>query len=877
MSVVQELTNLVYCIYNLKNYAQYEGTIPSGLWRFYTKDGDLRRNKWKVIECLRLAEFSTYDKLVDAYKLYERSFNSLTWAQDENNIIIPVGVKEEVVYDDPESAFVGEFNALAEAAEEDAAAELEIQMSKKQEKELRRHAFEEAKAAKHLTNFTTGNKQVDELTAVMFGEPEDIKAFAECLISAKENLKIDELLPVLNDEAPYRNPDVLSDEEKVAQEEKYKNFPRNADQIPCVETETYSISSFEEMCELIRKSFVGSHFPTKVSYTLHFIIESHVVDTNRVKNNTVQGNDNVYYQPAALQRSMHINSTNFVVSTAENIEDFIKKVKEELSEYVINPNNFFKDTKSLIIACYGFTLCKYNIGTTGTVCPQLEIFAAYEKAHTIRVHGEQKLVDDKLCVFRAIAEALIVENNDTNVPKEQRHRYITKKAKELYQRFYNSKYPWIEYGTDTKKSRLRFDGELINADNLVKLSRCFKIGFDIYDFEPSTKVLKYMGNHTADGRNLVNYSFIVYEDLGNGFSHMMFVPDITKIQKSITCRHCNQVMFKNTRSGRISLREHEAQCENKNNDNTQTLKTDFEKPYCPVFYNNKLYVYMITHDLKEYYKPMKYYMTYDFETMDSLIKGDEYKNTIDASTQKLAFLKPFSVAVAWKTRTLIDKKYFCLYNIVDNELVLNNNFVEEWLDFCLKKADEIATANYEYFVEDLNNNGIQISEELEKLIKEWSQDVNIVGWNSAKFDSNFLLQHLSGIDPKNIFIMGNQGNNKLVTFKTAAKNTLIFCDGCNYASKCSLDKATQSFGGNKERVKGVYPYSIMTDEHVEEVLLETKPFPIESFFNSLTQQPLSQDLYNKYVEDFKNYKNFYEYTQYYNEQDCRTLCEISCD
>jgi hypothetical protein len=176
-------------------------------------------------------------------------------------------------------------------------------------------------------------------------------------------------------------------------------------------------------------------------------------------------------------------------------------------------------------------------------------------------------------------------------------------------------------------------------------------------------------------------------------------------------------MFKNTRSGRIALREHEAQCENKNNDNTQTLKTDFEKPYCPVFYNNKLYVYMITHDLKEYYKPMKYYMTYDFETMDSLIKGDEYKNTIDASTQKLAFLKPFSVAVAWKTRTLIDKKYFCLYNIVDNELVLNNNFVEEWLDFCLKKADEIATANYEYFVEDLNNNGIQISEELENSSK----------------------------------------------------------------------------------------------------------------------------------------------------------------
>jgi hypothetical protein len=222
------------------------------------------------------------------------------------------------------------------------------------------------------------------------------------------------------------------------------------------------------------------------------------------------------------------------------------------------------------------------------------------------------------------------------------------------------------------------------------LSKFFKIGFDIYDFEPTTKVLKYTGHHSADVRDLVSYSFIVYSDLDNGFSHMMFVPEITKIQNQITCRHCNQVMFKNTRSGRIALREHEAQCENKNNDNTQTLKTDFEKPYCPVFYNNKLFVYMLTHGLIQYYKPMKYYMTYDFETMDSLIKGDEYKNSVDAATQKLAFLKPFSVAVAWKTSKQISKKYFCLYKVNNGELVLNQDFVEHWLNVCLFTADEVA-------------------------------------------------------------------------------------------------------------------------------------------------------------------------------------------
>ena len=114
-----------------------------------------------------------------------------------------------------------------------------------------------------------------------------------------------------------------------------------------------------------------------------------------------------------------------------------------MSEYVINPNNFFQDTKSLFIACYAFTLCKYNIAATGTVCPELEIFAAYDKANTIRVHGEAASVKDNLCVFRAIAEALIIEND---VPKSvygtHRDRYITKRAKELFQQFYKSKYPW---------------------------------------------------------------------------------------------------------------------------------------------------------------------------------------------------------------------------------------------------------------------------------------------------------------------------------------------------------------------------------------------------------------------------------------------------
>ena len=891
--VSRRLKNFAYLIHNLIHYAgvqtnERHALSASMLRRFYDKNERLNRYNWRSIYLLEKYGMTTYKKLVDEFKFAGKYKKLFVYKKDEKGVFVPVAYKSkkpalsEVDYADymnevmnqeaeAEHAFDEEFEAAAKTVyEEQVAKELKVQMSMKEEKELEKFNKEEEKNANTVTTFLTGNEEVDELEAIMFGEPEDIEAFAECLIEARNSLELVSLLPVSNEESPYKNPDLLSDEGKAEQEARYKDFKRNEDNIPCVEAQTYPIASFDEMCELIKKSFVGAHFPTKVAYTLHFIVESHFA-SGIISSNTTQGENGVYYQPAAMKRSIHINSKNFVVSQPTDINEFIKKVKEELSGFIIDPNNFFRDTKSLFIACYAFTLCKYNIAATGTVCPELEIFAAYDKANTIRVHGEAASVKDNLCVFRAIAEALIIEKD---VPKSvygtHRDRYITKRAKELFQQFYESKYPWK---IDEDEDKVKFTGFFIEEGSLMKLSKVFGIGFDLYDFKPESKKLQYKGNFSASA-NFKNYSFIEYDYSETSKSHMMFVPNIAKIQNSITCRFCNQVMFKNTDKGRRCLKQHEAQCENKNNDNTQTLKTDFERPYCPVFYNNKLYVYMLTHGLKEYYKPMKYYMTYDFETMDSLIKGDEFKMNVDAATQKLAYLKPFSVAVAWKTRNNTNKQYFCLYDLINGELRLRQDFVEQWLNFCLKTADEVAAANYDYFVEDMNKNGIKINEELESLIREWSSDVNIVGWNSAKFDSNFLLQHISEQDPKNIFIMGNQGNNKLVTFKTEQGNTLVFCDGCNYASKCTLDKATQSFGGNKERVKGVYPYSIMTDDRVKEVLLETKPFPIESFFNSLTQQPLSQDLYNKYVEDFKNYKNFYEYTQYYNEQDCIIMFDI---
>jgi hypothetical protein len=53
-----------------------------------------------------------------------------------------------------------------------------------------------------------------------------------------------------------------------------------------------------------------------------------------------------------------------------------------------------------------------------------------------------------------------------------------------------------------------------------------------------------------------------------------------------------------------------------------------------------------------------------------------------------------------------------------------------------------------------------------------------------------------------------------------------------------------------------------------------KPFDKKDFFNTLKQQELNDEDYNKYIEDFKNYKNFYEYTKFYNVKDCEIMIPI---
>jgi hypothetical protein len=135
---------------------------------------------------------TTYKKLADEFQFAGKYKKLFVYKKDEKGVPVPVEyikpkkpALSEVDYADymnevmnqeaeAEHAFDEEFEAAAKTAhEEQVAKELKVQMSMKEEKELEKFNKEEEKNANTVTTFLTGNEEVDELEAIMFGEPED--------------------------------------------------------------------------------------------------------------------------------------------------------------------------------------------------------------------------------------------------------------------------------------------------------------------------------------------------------------------------------------------------------------------------------------------------------------------------------------------------------------------------------------------------------------------------------------------------------------------------------------------------------------------------------------------------------------------------------
>jgi hypothetical protein len=103
---------------------------------------------------------------------------------------------------------------------------------------------------------------------------------------------------------------------------------------------------------------------------------------------------------------------------------------------------------------------------------------------------------------------------------------------------------------------------------------------------------------------------------------------------------------------------------------------------------------------------------------------------------------------------------------------------------------------------------------------------------------------------------------------------LQFLDLMHFTAGGTLEENSRAFSGHDQRVKGVFPYELLTVDNYITELAKTELFHREDFYSSLSGANISDADWNMYCEDAKNYKNRLEYLLHYNEEDTKIMIPI---
>ncbi|WP_458455092.1 hypothetical protein [Methanobrevibacter sp.] len=677
------------------------------------------------------------------------------------------------------------------------------------------------------------SEQIENIEALFFREPKDFDGFIQCYNQAiKSNFK--------DGTDSFTRDDVVHFEEEPKNLIKQQNGPKDV-----IEQSYYQVRSLDHLKQIIRDFVNDKALPFKLNFSPYFIYEDSFE------------NGDVSYEEFHFDHRADLSVTkDLLVTSVKNIdlayEYIIQKIYDESNLDYTRDHNY----PGKGICCFAISLVSYNMGNTGARNMEL---IKYESGKFKRCQLRPCNEDDNLCLFRALAWF----RHDCGIIKIKNTNDVNREACSLFKSFYG----------DVEPKKYKGFRWIIEIE---RFCNHFKVDINKYTYDVDTHVFKAITPEctTFDKQyprmNLISHTF------ADGTEHVMSIKDIDRLSKLKFCSKCGVRSFKTVEG----LKKHEETCDS--SPHSKMLKVQ-SIPYVPIYYNNKLYTFCKAHGLK--YTPMKYYACYDFETYEQFKTNDQCGETIESNdpTSKpikssiMAYLNEFSVALGWNTPDgKIETDYFCMYELKNNTLIKNPYFVEHFIDRCIKISQQLKQYNKDEFLKHIpieyHTNPLFI-----QYLEQWSSKVSILGFNSEKFDTNFLRKHLNNINPEDICLIGDVASIKQLGIKTGFGTTILFRDALNYISRCSLDEASKSYGGSKEGLKGFFPYSLLNESNLESVLLNTEILPQDAFFNDLKQEAMSDENYEIYKSDFKNYPNFYSYTKFYNVQDVKIMFPIVND
>ena len=447
------------------------------------------------------------------------------------------------------------------------------------------------------------------------------------------------------------------------------------------------------------------------------------------------------------------------------------------------------------------------------------------------------------------------------------------KGKKLFQQFYN-----IPEGKDPKTRRnyltdalKKYEGFNPITENEA-LARLTKRNFDFYYAEPCLNGEK--PNYNLVEQVLIDTSYptisILRVPTGDGKFHCMEITNPEAITGIKICPYCKIHCFNFRQSKHYArFNKHVEECKERGGKFIRDVELSrTQKPYAPHIQKQPIYAYLLAHGFEKYFQPTRYYITYDFETLE-----DAQTKQISAHTTIQAHLTPFMVSCTVKKASGVETRNFCL--------ATDEQFIETWIEYLFEQAKIVAEDNKAQYYEAMEEMTEEQFDAFDTLLNREYSTANVIGFNSSKFDLNLILSNLCSTKWRIRTIIGSSSAYKMLSVfpivnkaVDESKIGLRFIDIRNYIAGGTLDQFTKDFGHNDgKRVKNFFPYQFITVQNWKDELFKTEPFKKEHFYSDLTKTDISDEDYSTYLQDTKNYTNRLEYFIHYCDMDVMIMLD----
>jgi len=305
----------------------------------------------------------------------------------------------------------------------------------------------------------------------------------------------------------------------------------------------------------------------------------------------------------------------------------------------------------------------------------------------------------------------------------------------------------------------------------------------------------------------------------------MYVHNVEKALGIIFCPNCNSFCLSNITRDRIhTTREMQKHIKCCMQEKQKEEKLTATKPFLKQLDRQPLVKHLLAHNLinirgSPLYTPMQGYITFNFETYEEVLN-----DKITDSTVIISKLHPLSVAMSVKTNTI--KSFY--YDIRQ----------KDFITLFMKELFNQAKIVKEYNIEQ-HRPLIELRQipDYKKIMKVYDC-VKVFGFNSGKFDDNFLFNHLHNKEYRIAKIIGGSTKYKAINvYKREKKDYYIqLVDAIDYTAGSTLEKFAEEFGGI-HNIMGCYPYESMIDTGKKEylnVLNSNTPLSKTCFYSSLT-------------------------------------------